>query len=150
MNPGTAKSGRFHFSTATLCIAPMTEQAEINPLLHSVGLVKNCKVDVTTSKVDLTQGIQNDIVASVVNGMPMTGSAEVYEYTAKNFAYGLSQDPAGLVDMAKPVGLPGPVAAAASEVTAASAIAGSAVGSWIYLQEYEADQLALGYLPLAG
>lgn len=146
MNPGTAKSGRFHFSTATLCIAPMTEQAEINPLLHSVGLVKNCKVDVTTSKVDLTQGIQNDIVASVVNGMPMTGSAEVYEYTAKNFAYGLSQDPAGLVDMAKPVGVTAPVAAAATEVTSASPIAGAAAGSWIYIQENEDDQIHIAKL----
>ncbi len=124
----------------------MTEQAEINPLLHSVGLVKNCKVDVTTSKVDLTQGIQNDIVASVVNGMPMTGSAEVYEYTAKNFAYGLSQDPTGLVDMAKPVGVGGPVAAAATEVTSASAITGAKVGSWIYIQENQDDQIHIAKL----
>jgi hypothetical protein len=149
MNPGTAKTGRFHFSTATLCIAPMTKQAEINPLEHSVGLVKNVKVDVTTSKVDLTQGIQNDIVASVVNGMPMTGSGEVYEYTASNFAYGLSQDPTGLVDMGEPVLVDGPTAAAATEVTLAEALTGAAVGSWIYIQENEDDQIHIAKLSAA-
>lgn len=146
MTPGTAKTGRFHFSTASLLIAPMSEQKAMNPLKHSVGLVKNVKVDATSSKVDLTQGIMNDVVASVTNGMPITGSGEVYEYTAANFAYGLSQDPTGLVDMAPPVGITGPVAAAATTVTTATAITGAAVGSWIYIQENLDDQIHIAKL----
>lgn len=146
MNPGTAKTGRFQFSTATLCIAEMKDQLAINPLIHSLGLVKNVKVDATTSKVDLTQGIQNDVIASVVNGNPITGSGEVYEYTAKNFAYGLSQDPTGIVDMALPVGVAAPVAAKATEVTLADTIDGAAVGSWIYIQENLDDQIHIAKL----
>ncbi|BAQ50290.1 hypothetical protein [Methylobacterium aquaticum] len=145
MNPGTAKTGRFHFSTATLCIAPMLEQKAINPLTHSVGLVKNVRVEVTPSKVDLTQGIQNDVVASVTNGMPITGSGEVYEYTAKNFAYGLSQDPAGLVDMGEPSAVSGPVASGATSVTVAGLV-GAAPGKWIYIQENLDDQIHIAKL----
>lgn len=146
MTPGTAKTTKFHFSTATLCIAPMAQQKAINPLVHSVGLVKNVRTESTPSKVDLTQGVMNDVVASVVNGMAITGSGEVYEYTAQNFAYGLSQDPTGLVTMAPPVGITAGVAAAATTVTTASAIAGAAVGDWIYIQEALDDQIHIAKL----
>lgn len=140
MNPGTALTGRFHFSTATLCIAPMAEQKAINPLLHSVGLVKNLRLEGTPSKVDLTQGLQNDVVATQTNGMPITGSAEVYEHTSKNLAYGLSLDPAGIVEMAAPQGITGSVASSATTVTTA---AGNSfgVGDWGYIQENRDDQV---------
>ncbi|PZP71767.1 hypothetical protein [Methylorubrum populi] len=144
MNPGTAKTGRFHFSTATLCIAPMTEQKAINPLVHSVGLVKNVRVEATPSNVDLTQGLENDVVASVTNGMPITGSGEVYEYTAKNLAYGLSQDPTGLVDLGSAVPVTAPVAGGASSVTAA--LTGASAGDWIYIQENQDDQVHVAKL----
>jgi len=144
MTPGTAKTGRFHFSTATLCIAPMDQQKAIHPLTHAVGLVKNVRIEATTSKVDLTQGPLNDVVASVTNGMPITGSTEVYEYTAKNFAYGLSQDPTGIVDMAAPVNVTASVAAGATSVSAT--IAGAAVGDWIYIQENLDDQIHIAKL----
>lgn len=140
MTPGTAKTGRFHFSTASLLIAPMAQQAAMNPLVHSVGLVKNVKVDATPSKVDLTQGVMNDIVATVTNGMPITGSGEVYEYTAKNFAYGLSQDPSAIVDMAAPVGITAAVAAGATSFTAAAGHS-FVVGDWGYIQEAQDDQI---------
>lgn len=144
MTPGTAKTTKFQFSTATLCIAPMAEQKAINPLKHSVGLVKNVKVDSTPSKVDLTQGVMNDVVATVTNGMAITGSGEVYEYTAQNFAYGLSQDPTGLVTMADPIPVGAPVAAGATSVSAD--ITGAAVGDWIYIQEALDDQIHIARL----
>lgn len=122
----------------------MSEQKAINPLVHSVGLVKNVRVDSTPSKVDLTQGVMNDVVMTVTNGMAITGAGEVYEYTAKNFAYGLSQDPTGLVTMADPVAVGGPVAAAATSVTAT--VAGAAVGDWIYIQEAMDDQIHIARL----
>ncbi len=146
MQPGTAKTNKFHFSTATLCVAPMAEQKAIHPLNHSLGLVKNVRAEVTSSKVDLTQGLTNDVVATVTNGMNLTMSGEVYEYTAKNFAYGLSQDPTGIVDMGAPVGITAAVAAAATTVTTASAIAGLAVGDWIYIQEAKDDQIHVARL----
>lgn len=140
MTPGTAQTGRFQFSTATLCLAPMAQQKAINPQTHSVGLIKNVKVDATPSKVDLTQGPMNDVVATVVNGMPITVSGEVYEYTAKNLAYGLSLDPAGIVDMAAPQAITGAVAAGATTFTTAAANA-FAVGDWGYIQEGQDDQV---------
>lgn len=138
MMPGAALTGRFHFTTATLCIAPMAQQKAINPLTHAVGLVKNVRVEATPSKVDLTQGIMNDVVATVTNGMPITGSAEVYEYTAKNFLYGLSQDPAAVVTMAEPAAVTGAVAAGATTATTGATFA---VGDWGYLQEALDDQI---------
>ncbi|MFC7661828.1 hypothetical protein ACFQWF_01770 [Methylorubrum suomiense] len=144
MTPGTAKTTKFQFSTATLCIAPMIEQKAINPLKHSVGLVKNVRTEGTPTKVDLTQGVTNDIVMTVTNGFSITGAGEVYEYTASNLAYGLSQDPTGLVTMAAPVPVGGPVAAAATSVTAT--IADAAVGDWIYIQENKDDQVHIARL----
>lgn len=141
MQPGTAKTTKFNFSTATICLAPMAEQKAIDPIKHSLGLVKNVRVESTPSKVDLTQGITNDVVDTTVNGMAITAAGEVYEYTAKNFAYGLSQDPTGLVTMSPPVGITGPVASAATTVTTATAIGGLAVGDWIYIQENLDDQI---------
>lgn len=144
MNPGTALTGRFHFSTATLCIAPMSQQKAINPLLHSVGLVKNVRVEGTPTKVDLTQGILNDIVATQTNGFPITGSGEVYEHTSKNFAYGLSLDPATIVEMAPPVPVSAAVIAAATSVSMASAdftTLAPAAGMWGYIQENQDDQI---------
>ena len=146
MQPGTAKTGRFHFSTASLLIAPMAEQKAFNPLTHSVGLVKNVRVEASPSKVDLTQGIFNDVVATVTNNMPITGSGEVYEYTARNLAYGLSQDPTGLVDMGEPVGVTASVAAAATSASISGPLAGAAVGSWIYIQENLDDQVHIAKL----
>lgn len=152
MTPGTAKTGQFHFSTASLCIAPMAQQKAINPLIHSVGLIKNVKVDATPGKLDLTQGITNDVVATVSNSLPIVGSGEVYEYTAKNFAYGLSQDPTGITTMAKPVPVGAPVAAAATTVTVAAGdftAMAPAVGDWIYIQEALDDQIHIAKLSAA-
>lgn len=140
MNPGTALTGRFHFSTATLCIAPMAQQKAINPLLHSVGLVKNLRLEGTPSKVDLTQGLQNDVVATQTNGMPITGSAEVYEHTSKNLSYGLSLDPTALVEMGLPQAITGSVASSGTTFTTAAANT-FAVGDWGYIQENLDDQV---------
>lgn len=140
MMPGSALTGRFQFSTATVCVLPMAQQKAVNPLTHSIGLTKNVRVEATPSKVDLTQGIMNDVVATQTNGMPITSSMEVYEHTAKNMAYGLSLDPASIVDMGLPVPVSGGVAAGASSVSTAGDIAAN-VGDWIYIQENLDDQV---------
>jgi hypothetical protein len=134
--PGSALSNQFHFSTATLCVAPMADQLIINPANHSLGLVKGLQVSAETSKIDLTQGITNEIVSTVVNSVNITGSCEVYEYTAKNLAYGLGLDGSGLTVKPAADALAGAVAAAATTVTvAADKTAVYPVGTWIFLQE---------------
>lgn len=143
MMPGTALTGRFQFSTATVCVAPMSLQKAINPLVHSIGLTKNVRVEASPSKVDLTQGIMNDVVATMTNGMPVTSSMEVYEHTSRNLSYGLSLDPGSIVEQGLPQAITGAVASGATTFTTA---AGNtfAVGDWFYIQENLDDQVHVG------
>lgn len=142
MTPGSALTGQFAFSTATVCIAPQASIKAINPIIHSVGLVKNVKVDASPSNVDLTQGIRQDVVASVTNKMAVTVGFEVYEYTAKNLSYGLGLDGSGLVVAADPVPLAAAAGAAASSVVATGDVSAAfTVGKWAYIQESLDDQV---------
>jgi hypothetical protein len=145
MQPGTALTSRFMFGTASILVGPPLAQKALTPASHSLGLVKNVKVDAAPTKVDLTQGISNDVVATVTNGFPITISGEIYEYTAKNLAYGLGLDGGGLVTQADGVAIGAPVASAATSVTVASAGAFQ-VGDWIYLQENQDDQIHVAQL----
>ncbi len=140
MQPGIAQTGQFQFSTATVCLAPMAQQKAINPAVHSIGLTKNVKVDASPNKVDLTQGISNDVVATVINNINLVASCEVYEFTPKNLAYGLSLDGSSLVTPAAPTPLKAAVAAAATTFTLdGDQTAAFPAGSWGYLQEDNGD-----------
>jgi hypothetical protein len=120
----------------------MASQLAINPAVHSLGLVKGLQVNAETSKIDLTQGITNEIVSTVVNAVNITGSCEVYEYTAKNLAYGLGLDGSGFQVIKDVFPLQSAVAAAATTCTVASdQTAKFPVGSWIFLQEGAGDQI---------
>lgn len=89
---GTAKTDRFHFSTASVLVGKQSEFKSLNEAAHSIGLVKNVSVPADPTIVDLTQGITNDVVDQQVTGVNVRASMEVYEYTAKNLAYGLALD----------------------------------------------------------
>lgn len=82
---GLAKSSEFLLSSATVMIGPMADLKKLNPAAHSIGLVKNMAVNIETSKTELTQGLSNDVVASVITGNTVTVAGEVYEYTAKTW-----------------------------------------------------------------
>lgn len=90
--PGGAKTSQFQFAMATVMVAPMASQLSINSTAHSIGLVKNVMVEADPTTVDLTMGLQNDIVFSAINKMDYKVIAEVYEFTAENRAYGLTLD----------------------------------------------------------
>jgi hypothetical protein len=142
MTPGSALSGQFMFSTATVCVAPQGSVKAINPSVHSIGLTKNVRVDASPTNIDLTQGIRQDVVASVTNRMAVTAGFEVYELTTKNLAYGLGLDGSGLVVAADAIGVSGPVAAAATTIPTDTD--GSAVfttGKWAFIQENLDDQI---------
>lgn len=95
---GEAKTTAFNIGTATVMIGPMEDVEKLNPKEHSIGLVKNFTTSSTDQYTDLTQGIQNDIVWSEKTGSDTTTSMEVYEYTAKNLAYGLGQSATKMVE----------------------------------------------------
>jgi hypothetical protein len=78
--------------TATVMIGPQSELFNLNPLEHSIGLVKNFTISGEPAYTELTQGVKNSVVYSVMTGNPVTATMEVYEHTSKNLAYGLGLD----------------------------------------------------------
>ena len=113
---GTAVTSKFMLGTATVMLGPMVDLPNLTPELHSIGLVKNFSLTFEPSSVDLTQGIRNSVVMSIVNGGDIRAQMEVYEYTSKNLSYGLGLDGSAVVaqTVASTVGTlvdgtPGPV-----------------------------------------
>lgn len=144
---GLAKTDRFQFSTASILVGPQADQLKLNSVDHSIGLVKNVIVDANPTSIELTQGLQNDVVFSANNSMQLKISAEVYEYTARNLAYGLSLDatsPSLFTTSPVPVALTAPVAAAATTLTVSSDVSAQfPAGSWAFLQEGTDDVVHL-------
>jgi hypothetical protein len=89
---GYAKTGNFQLSDATVMLGGMNDLYKLNPTNHSIGLVKNFQMNTDPQFLDLTQGIQNDIVASVKTQHGVTASMEVYEYTFRNLSYAAGLD----------------------------------------------------------
>lgn len=89
---GEAKTSEFLLTTATVMIGPRDKVMELTPDEHSIGLVKNVQANAETGFTELTQGIQAQVVASVNTSNQTRISAEVYEYTARNIAYGAQLD----------------------------------------------------------
>lgn len=136
---GAAKTSKFLFSTATVLVGPQSSFLTLNANAHSIGLVKNVTVDASPSMTELTQGIMNDLVDSQVTAMDVKVSCEVYEYTARNLAYGLMLDGslAKFDDVVSTTySLAGAVNAAATTFTVATdQTAKFTAGSYAFLQE---------------
>lgn len=144
--PGSAKTSQFFFSTATVMVGTQAEQLTLNAATNSIGLVKNVAIEADPGNVDLTQGIMNDLVMTMVNSMNIKVSMEVYEYTAKNLAYGLSLDGTGsnYAANASSYSLAAAVAAAATTLTVATDLTTTfTAGSWIFIQEGTDDVVHL-------
>lgn len=92
---GEARTSEFLLSTATLMVGPCDKVMELTPADHGLGLIKNVQVGTDMSMTELTQGLQNTVVASVTTSVQSRVSAEVYEYSAKNLAYGAGLDASG-------------------------------------------------------
>ena len=93
--PGLATSDEFFLSTATVMIGPQADLMELNVAEHSLGLVKNFSMQSDPTLVELTQGIRNQRVATMVTGTGLKTSWEMYEYTAENLAYAAGLDATG-------------------------------------------------------
>ena len=86
---GAAKTDAFMLSTATVMLGKQSDLFNLSEDKHSIGLVKNFAVKSEPKYTDLTQGVKNTIVYSVMTGNPVTASMEVFEYTMQNIAYSL-------------------------------------------------------------
>lgn len=84
-----ARSKNFMLSVATVMLGPRDKLHELNPAEHSIGLVKNYNLSGEKGTTDLTAGLMNDEVFSMVTSRSARSTMEVYEYTARNIAYGL-------------------------------------------------------------
>lgn len=137
-----AKTNQFMIGDATMMVGPMAEVFNLMPDKHGLGLTKNLAIRIETGSVDLTQGISQTPIFSIQNQFNPMASCEVYEYTARNLAYGLGLDASGSSFDA--ITTPGPflltsAAAAASNsvVLATGAGTGWQVGDWAVIQQAE-------------
>jgi hypothetical protein len=97
---GTALTDKFMLGAASVMVGPQASLFDLVPSTHGLGMVKNFQITFEPSSIDLTQGINNTTVMSVVNGGDMRAQMEVYEYTAKNLSYGLGLDGSALTTFA--------------------------------------------------
>lgn len=87
--PGLSKTNEFMLGTATVMLGPLDQLFDLNPEEHSIGLVKNFTILTEPGYTELTQGVQNTVVFSVLTSNPVRATMEAYEYTAQNLAYAL-------------------------------------------------------------
>lgn len=92
---GEAQTSDFLLSTATVMVGPPAKVFELVPETHSVGLIKNVLASSEPTFSELTQGVENVVVASAQTGTQSRISGEVYEYTARNIAYAAGADATG-------------------------------------------------------
>lgn len=89
---GEARTGSFMAGDFTVMLGTRAEALTLNPAAHSIGLTKGVTVSSESAVEELTQGLQNTVVASFKSSAKISLTAEVYEITKKNLAFGLSQD----------------------------------------------------------
>ncbi len=88
---GEAKTDAFMLGTATIMLGPMADLMQLG-VDQSIGLVKNVTPKSTPGFTDLTQGVKNTLVYSVMTSNEVMIDGEMYEYTGKNLAYSLGLD----------------------------------------------------------
>lgn len=136
---GLAMSNRFMLGSATLLLGPQADLFNLTRSQHSVGLVKNFALTAEPTYTDLSQGVKNTVVFSVMTGHTARASAELYEYSAKNLAYvaqlnGATMTPATNIETTLSAPVTGSSGSPATSVTVASAT-GLAVDDWILIQD---------------
>lgn len=135
---GEAKTSAFMLGTATVMIGPQSDLFQLAPDTHSIGLVKNFTMKAEPSYTDLTQGVKNQIVYSVMTGNNVRASMEVYEYTSKNVAYALGLNGSTLAAQTTATTLSAAYTSGTT-ITVTSAT-GLLVGDYIQVQEGTDDK----------
>ncbi|HYG34260.1 MAG TPA: hypothetical protein VEC99_05725 [Clostridia bacterium] len=140
---GEARSDAFMLGSATVMLGA---QADLMNLTtdQSIGLVKNVTLKTTPGFTDLTQGVKNTLVYSVMTSNTTTVDGEVYEYTSKNLSYALGLDGSDVEATAveTTVGTEMTLTGDATGTTmAVAAGAGIAEGDYVTIQVGSADQV---------
>ncbi|MDR3436434.1 hypothetical protein [Telmatospirillum sp.] len=142
---GSAVSKTFMLGEATVMLGAQADLYLLTPNINGVGLVKNFSLKGDVGFVDLTQGVQNQIIDSTKNKSQLNSTFEVYEYTAKNIAYALGIDGSSivtstLVATTTASAVTGTVASPDMSLPLTSATE-FGVGNWILAQGATADQI---------
>lgn len=137
---GEAKTSAFMLGSATVMIGAVGDLYDLNPDDNSVGLVKNFRVTSEPSYTDLTQGVKNQTVYSVMTGNVTRASMETYEYTAKNISYSLGLEGTGLATQTVEQDLTAPTSVDDVSVSVADE-SGFSVGDHVMIQGSFDDQI---------
>lgn len=139
---GDARTSSFVLGAATVMLGPQASLLDLTATNHSIGLVKNFTITAEPEYLDLTQGIKNTIVYSVLTRNPIRATCEVYEFTSKNLAYGLGLDGAALTAYSNEYDLKTAITGnTATPVTTATFDSAESVasafpaGAWISIQD---------------
>lgn len=95
---GEAKTDNFMLGTCTLMLGPLASLMALNVDDHSVGLVKEMAFKSTPAFTELTQGVKNSLVYSVMTGNDLAVDGQMFEYTTRNLAYAASLDGSTFAD----------------------------------------------------
>lgn len=125
--------------TASISIGPMAELQSLG-VAESLGLAKNVALKSTPKFTDLSQGVQNTLVASVMTGNDLEVTGEIYEYTAKNLAYSLGLDGSTFIQAASSTTLTA-ATALLSLVLAVTSATGITAGDWVSVHANALEQI---------
>lgn len=136
---GLAMTNRFMLGAATLLLGAQADMFNLTRAANSVGLVKNFSLTTQPSFSELTQGVKNTIVYSVMNGNTAKAAAEWYEFTPQNISYvaqlnGATMVPATNIETTLSAGVTGSTGSPATTFTVASGT-GFAVDDWVLIQD---------------
>lgn len=150
---GSAKTQNFLVATATVMLGPKADLYKFMPDTHGLGLVKNFQMQSQPTFTDLTQGLQNDVVASFRSAHGVTATWETYEYTTRNIAYGQGIDASGVAfnPLTAPLAVVSTAVAAAATtvVVDGDVTANFANGDTIFIQKGVDDYVFVAKLSAA-
>lgn len=142
---GEAKTDAFMLGTATVMLGAMADLMNLT-VDQSIGLVKNVTMKTTPSFTELTQGVKNTLVYSVMTANQVMIDGEMYEYTSRNLSYAAGLDgseiEASTVSSLVTTGVvaPTPPALSDEDLTVASGTE-FAIGDTVFVQVGNADQV---------
>lgn len=142
MANGLAKTSRFMLGTASVMLGPPATMFDFTPAANGIGLVKNFKTSMEPGYVELTQGVKNTVVYSVMNKNAVTASFEAYEYTLQNLNFALGLDGSAIVTTGLATTTTASVAAGIAVIPCAS-VTGLAVNDYIMIQYGTDDQVLI-------
>lgn len=137
---GEAKTNSFMLGTATVMLGAQSDLFNLTPAQHSVGLVKNFRITGEPSYTELTQGVKNQQVYSVMTGNTIRASMEVYEYTESNIAYSLGLEGASITPANVETTLSSPASVSDTSVSVADET-GFAVDDYVLIQHGTDDEV---------